>query len=274
MDSDVAPAAITLKEYYKHVAMPPHKGDGVLQVGEKLTYRVSCKRAPAGVASLTVKRKITVKGREAFYVAMEVESNRATSLLYRVQDTAKSYIDAQTFSSLLFVRQLKEGTYRSYHEDDYFEFDYAAGLQNLTSMSPEGARRVESRGIPGPLQDPLSVIYYLRNFSLAVGQSQQVLVASEGNPQILSVEVARRDALTLPALGTFDTLVVTLRNGGGAGGDYQTGLFRTKGEIQVWVEMTTRIPLKAMLTMPVVGKTVVQLSHYENSPLSTVQPAP
>ncbi|MFH0911436.1 MAG: DUF3108 domain-containing protein [Planctomycetota bacterium] len=267
-DSAVAPSAITLQEHFQHVAMPPENLLSVARIGERLTYAVKWKGMAAGEAVLSVNRKTTVDGRPAYYLSLETESNDFLGTFYKVQDKVRSYVDAETGHSLLFIRDIQEGGYRA---NDFLQFDYDKNLQYYRTIktASDTARASEKtpRPIPGPLQDPLSVLYYLRHTPLSVGMAREILVGSRKRTGILRVEVLREERVDLPDLGGFDALVVKLANGGAAQGTYDPAVFNAKGEIQVWAEKETNIPLLIRVGLPI-GSAEVVLYRAENSPLN------
>jgi len=268
MDSDVSPAVVTLRDYYRHVKMPPKGIDKVLRVGEKLVYRVTRNRVPIGEATFSVKRKTSVQGREACYFSMESRSNKAAGVIYRVNNSFKSYVDCETGQSLLFVRDTRQGTYKVQRSKDRMEFDYQKSLVNYTKIEEGGARNVVAKPIPGSVQDPLSVFYYLRGFPLVAGKTREVLVAAPELTRILVVNALRVEELSLPGIGRFDTNLLELNNGGAEKGSYTPGIFVSTGPIQIWAETHTNIPLKAIFFLPVLGKVTVVLQNTENTWLS------
>ncbi len=267
--SAVSPAIVTLKERYKKVKMPKRKLLDVANLGEKLVYMVKWKGIPAGEATFSVKPWQTkVGGIPAYYVVLDTESNDFVSAFYKVRDRVKSYISAETGHSLYFARNIREGTYRA---DDFLQFDYKKNLQYYSSLKTKRGvkkrKQKKSRAIPGYLQDPLSVIYYLRHLKLVVNGKYQVLVGGRKHVGILELDVVREETIKLPALGSFDTFVINLGSGEGST-EYKPKIFVAKGKVAVWIEKNTNIPLKITVGVPILGTAEVFLKRSENSPLN------
>jgi hypothetical protein len=267
-DSEVKPAVITLEDRFGDVEMPERSLDDVARLGERLTYLIKYKGIPAGQAVFSVKRITKAQGRRAWYLTLETESNDAISMLYPVRDKVKSYVSAETGHSLLFQRNLSEGDYRA---DDSLEFDYEKNMQYYRAVDFDGRehtrREKPPRPIPGPVQDPLSVIYYLRHFPLETGESKDVLIGTRKRTNVLRVTALREEEVTLPGVGVFDANVVRLANGE-KGGEYDAEVFVSSGDITLWVEKHTNIPLILNVGLPrPLGSAAGVLQATRNSPL-------
>lgn len=269
-DSAVDPAVVTLEQRYEYVQMPSQDLLDVANLGEKLVYMVKWKGIPAGEATFSVKPWQTkVNGRPAYYVVLETESNDFVSTFYEVRDKIKSYIDAETGHSLYFSRNIREG---SYEADDFLQFDYDKKLQYYSSLKVEDGEKQRNekapRPIPGYLQDPLSVIYYLRHFDLSSDEDHLVLIGSRKNVGVLKLDVLKEERVTLPDLGVFDTYVVNLANGDTTKSNYEPKIFVAKGKVTVWVEKHTNIPVMINVGVPILGTADITLHHSSNSPLN------
>ncbi|MHC4870463.1 MAG: DUF3108 domain-containing protein [Planctomycetota bacterium] len=268
-DSAVSPAVVTMKDRYKHVKMPEKNLLDVAKLGEKLVYVIKWKGIPAGEATFSVKPWQTrVNGRSAYYVVLETESNDFVSTFYKVRDKIKSFIDADTGHSLYFARNIREGSYAA---DDFLQFDYEKNLQHYSSLKEkDGAKRRKQkapRPIPGYLQDPLSVIYYLRHFPLTLESDYNVLVGGRKHTGILKLEVLKEEKIKLPGLGEFDAVAVNLASGE-KNSRYNPKIFVAKGKVTVWVEKNTNIPIMINVGVPILGTADVVLKRSTNSPLN------
>jgi len=267
-DSDVAPAAVTVRQRFAHVDMPARDLAQVAQIGERLVYGIKWKGLAAGQATLSVNRKTSVSGRPTYYLSLETASNDFLSTFYHVEDRVRSYVDADTGRSVLYVRDLREGGSTA---NDYVQFDYDRNLQYYrpvrTEVQETRAPQPPPRPIPGPVQDPLSVVYYLRHFSLEPGETREIAVGRRGKTALLEVTAKHVDRISLPGLGEFEALVVELEDSA-AGGPYAPNLFVARGATRVWVERHTRIPLMARTSLPKIGAVEVLLHHAANCPLA------
>ena len=177
----------------------------------------------------------------------------------------KSYIDADTGFSLVYERLNNE---KGKTWDDQLQFDYEANQQYYTKNKDGRSVAKPSRPIPGPLQDPLSVLYYLRQFPLKVGEPREVVVATAKQTAILSLDIKREETVKIEGVGSFDCLVVEPRS------DYEANLIDAQGSIQVFVDKQTNIPVMVQVDIAI-GKLTATLSRASNSALDSrmAQPA-
>jgi hypothetical protein len=75
--------------------------------GEKSTFEVRFGAVRVGNGSLAVVGLDNVRGRDAWHIAFNVQGG---TFFYRVNDVYESWIDTRTLNSLLFNRQIEEGT--------------------------------------------------------------------------------------------------------------------------------------------------------------------
>jgi len=252
--SEVLPTRLSIQEKYKTYQNADYRLDKVAKVGEKLTYLVKWKGVPAGTAELEVKRETTLRDRPVYVVELHNQTNDFLSLLYDVDSRVRSFIDVDNGRSHLFKRSGKEGPRTL---DDRIEFDYArldeAGAPAPSSvyvkMKKGQPQEKPARPIPGPLQDSLSIIYYLRSLDFgAEGTSHPVLVGSRKRTDVATVHLRGSERITLPKIGTFDCLKVEPR--GDAEAD-RSNIVVSKGTATFWLEKHTRIPLMATVDIPV-----------------------
>lgn len=266
-DASVAPAVVTLQDRFDHVAMPPKPLKSVVSVGEKLTYQVKWKGLPVGEVTFHAKRTTTSGKQRVLYVCMEAESNDAINLVYPVKTKVKTYIDLQTGFPALYERDVREGLGSKTTVHDYLEFDFEQKIQNYVTIQGKKPAPKKTRPIPGPLQDPLSVLYYLRHFPLKVGDSREIIVGTRKKTSILEIEVLREEEIALPGLGTLNTLVIETKS------NYDANLFVSKGKCTIWVEKNTNVPIMTKVSLPV-GSAVAVLVAEEKSPLVSYLPLP
>ncbi len=269
-DAEVLPALITLRskidQEYKDKQNPAFNLENVARVGEKLVYAVKWKAFPAGRMTLRVKRKVNVRGRLAFAFEMHIESNDFLDMIYAVDTRVTSIADLQTGMSYLLKRRLREGRRKV---DDRLEFDYVhkgddQTLQPVSKYSKikNGAtHHSQPRPIPGPLQDCLSAIYYLRNFKFAnPGEKCRFLIGSRKTVDVVTINVLKHEKLRLGRLGTYDCVVVEPK---GDKEDARTTLIAARGSARIWLEKNTRIPLMLVVAVPI-GNAKVVLIKAEN----------
>ncbi|HWP34713.1 MAG TPA: DUF3108 domain-containing protein [Thermodesulfobacteriota bacterium] len=224
-------------------------GHPALAVGERLVFEVSWLGIPAGRATLAIEGVTEVDGRLALRLASAADSNKLVDTVYKVRDRAESLVDCAGRHSLRFVLRTEEGRRR--RERDY-TFDPAR--QEIVLLRPgEVPLRLPA---PGPVQDPLSSLYYVRTQPLEVGRSLYVATLQGTQVWQLEVQVLRREAVEVPA-GRFDAIVVKPLLRG-------EGLFRHKGDVVVWLtDDARRMPVR-MTTSVAIGSVAAELTSYES----------
>ncbi|MEO5589153.1 MAG: DUF3108 domain-containing protein [Gemmatimonadaceae bacterium] len=184
--------------------------------GEKSTYDVKFGNVRVGNGQLEVLGVESVRGRDAYHAAFSVEGG---TFFYRVNDTYESWIDTQTLNSLLFVRQIEEG---SRERAQHFEImpernSYVERTKQKTTIN---------RTVDAPL-DEAAFLFFVRTIPLVVGQSYEFnrYFIPDRNP--VRLRVLRKEKVTVPA-GTFDAIVVQpiIKT---------RGIFSEKGQAEVWL---------------------------------------
>lgn len=242
-------------------------------LGEKLLYTVKWGGVKVGTLTLSVwPTKIRIRDRMAIMLESRAESNDFFDVFYPVKSVVRSYVDAEDGRSYLFKRDLREGRYRA-NDRLQFEYDYRDeegnhGPVSLYSKTEEGETVTKApRPIPGPVQDSLSALYYLRHCPFEeIGATHRILLATRKRAYEVRVVALRFEPLTLPALGVFDCVVVRPESEEKGEGD---GIANIKGTVTAWLEKNTRIPLMAEIEIPV-GVVTVILTSSERSRLSEV----
>ena len=184
--------------------------------GEKSTFEVRFGSVKVGGGSLEILGVESLRGREAYHTLFLVQGG---TFFYRVNDTYESWIDAQTLNSLLFVRQIEEGTRE---RAQTFEImpergSYIERTRQKTTVKPT---------VPEPL-DEGAFLYFVRTIPLVVGQTYDFhrYFIPARNP--VRVRVLRKERVTVPA-GTFNAIVVqpVIKT---------RGIFSEKGQAEVWL---------------------------------------
>lgn len=184
--------------------------------GEKSEFEVRFGAIRVGTGSLSVVGVESVRGREAWHTAFNVQGG---TFFYRVNDTYESWIDTHTLNSLLFNRQVEEGTRE---RGQSFEIIPERGVYI------ERTRQVTKtlRTVGQPL-DEGAFLYFVRTVPLKVGETYEFnrYFIPDRNP--VRVTVLRKERVTVPA-GTFNAIVVqpVIKT---------KGIFSEKGQAEVWL---------------------------------------
>ncbi|MDH4101056.1 MAG: DUF3108 domain-containing protein [Nitrospirota bacterium] len=187
--------------------------------GEELEFELSWFGVKAGTAVMKVERRFLMNDRSVYKIVSTARSADYFAMLYRVDTSAESFMDAEGLFSWRFRIRQKEG---SYSRDKELIFDYD---RKWAVYSRE--ERVTTYDIPGRVQDALSCFYYVRTQPLEVGKSLTVPTFENKKYWEVEVRVLRKEKITTPA-GTFNTILIQplLKF---------KGLFQHKGTVYLWV---------------------------------------
>jgi hypothetical protein len=194
--------------------------------GEKLSFEVRFGSIRVGGGSLEVMGIESVRGRDAWHTSFNIQGG---TFFYRVNDSYESWIDTRTLNSLLFIRQIEEGTReRGQNFEIIPEKDiYIERTRQATTTH---------RTVAQPL-DEGAFLYFVRTVPLKVGETYDFnrYFIPDRNP--VRVTVLRKEKVTVPA-GTFNAIVVkpVIKT---------KGIFSEKGQAEVWLaDDSTRILLQ------------------------------
>lgn len=199
------------------------------KAGEYHEYDLKFGVISVGSGSLSVSGPDTLRGREVLRLRYEINGGIP---FFRVHDVMESWFDPVAMSSLRFTQDLSEGPK---HYTRHYDF-YPAELVVLERGKPRAAT------VAAPLDDA-SFIYYVRTLQLDVGQTQSFARYFRPSANPVTIEVLRRETITVPA-GTFNTVVVkpTIRT---------SGIFSEGGQAELWFSddpAHTLVQMKAKLS--------------------------
>ncbi len=220
-------------------------GEFVPYALEKLTYRVMLFGIPAGTAVL----EATNKNGEV-RITTTVKSNNVVSSIYPVD----ILVDTRLLVGNYLLTRIRQ------HEGSSFS-DTGFTLM-LREKNAFWVDRLKNRyaNTPLPTEDVMDMIsgfYYLRNQRLEVGKPVQLHLFDSCRYADTTVEVLRKERLSLPGLREADTLVVhpILTT---------DGFFHSSGNILVWLtDDEKKVPVKVEAHIPL-GKVTAELVSAES----------
>jgi hypothetical protein len=232
-------------------------------VGEKLTYDISFKGISAGTASIHAVEKTKYNGQEVVRLLHRVQSKDWISKIYKVENSAQSYFHIQKLLPLRFDYCVRAG---SNERDEYTIFDpekKTADYYRKKKKESVFALRAEHKEIPQNTQDLLSLLYYIRQFKLERDKWISVKVCTGKKICELQFSPIKERKLEIEGVGKFTAVRVDLKwltqEGKPTEGD---GLFVSKGNVELWLDKETKIPLVMYAEIPV-GVVRVVLSKIE-----------
>jgi hypothetical protein len=184
--------------------------------GEKSTFDVRFGGIRVGSGSLEVIGIENVRGRDAWHTAFNIQGG---TFFYRVNDVYESWIDTETLNSLLFTRQIEEGTRE---RGQNFEIMPERG----TYIERTRQKSTTKKTVDNPL-DEGAFLYFVRTIPLVVGQTYDFhrYFIPDRNP--VRLRVLRKERVTVPA-GTYNAIVIQpiIKT---------KGIFSEKGQAEVWL---------------------------------------
>jgi len=221
-------------------------------VGERLVFDISFGFIHAGQAVMEIPEYRYVNGRKCYWVRFQVNSAKAFSWIYKVEDRYETYLDAEGIFPWQFEQHIREGGYR---RDFIAYFDQAAHRVTTTEGQYD---------IPPYVHDIVSAFYYARtqDFSnFRPGQRMRLQNFYKDSTYVLDVKFLGHQRVEVDA-GTFDCILVEplVREG---------GLFKSEGRIIIWLtDDEKKIPVKVS-TRIVIGSIDAELTEYHgiNGPI-------
>ncbi|MDP2300814.1 MAG: DUF3108 domain-containing protein [Ignavibacteria bacterium] len=214
--------------------------------GEKLTFDVKYGFVTAGVAIMSIPKIRRISGRNAYHVNFEVNSIPSFDWVFKVRDKYESYVDVEGLFPWRFEQHIREG---NYSRDFSAFFDQRRGR----AKTSEG-----EYPIPKNVHDIISAFYFARtvNYSnMEVGDKIELKNFYKDKVFDLDVKFLGRERITVAA-GTFDCVIVEplVQEG---------GLFKSEGNIVIWLsDDTLKVPIKVK-TKVVIGSIDAELTSFE-----------
>ncbi len=208
---------------------------------EKLTFAIKWGIITCGIATLEVRDKILLGGRETYHIVSQVRSAAFIDPFFKVRNKVQSFIDAENLVTVRFERKIREGRYR---RDATIIYDH----ENLVAY--ENGYKFE---ITENIQDILSALYYLRTKPLEVGKRFTFDVGTGKKLWPLEVNVIKREKISTP-LGKFNTLLVIPKV-------REEGLFRAKGDLKIWLtddEMKIPVLMRSRIILGTISAVLIE----------------
>lgn len=235
--------AMTFSAAAKAESPPPQK----LFVGERLVYSVRWLGIEVGRGEAEVKEIVTLRGRQAYHVVVQVRSAPVLDWIYKVRDVHHSYIDVERLHSLRYEKILREGKYRA---DEVMEYDQEN--HQATYFSRLNHSRKEML-IPPNVQDQLSCGYWFRLQPAEPGTRVDIPVNADEKNWDLKVKVLQKTQVEISGFPEWEALELEPQI------QFQ-GIFVKRGKIRGWIGLDERrTPLKMQVKIPVLGSISARL---------------
>ena len=160
--------------------------------GETLDYNVAWLRITGGTARMTIAPLDDARYR----VTSVAKTSTGFSRIFRVHDQIETLVARNDFSTLKYTKRLDE------------EGDQTLEVTTVEDgVATRVRKKIKKVAVPRPVYDPISVIYLMRTFDLAVGKNYEMTLVADGKLYNVHARVIRKEVVTVPA-GKFNTIVV------------------------------------------------------------------
>lgn len=234
------------------------------EAGETNTYLVKWTGFPAGTTTMSVKEDES-QGFKGLRLVLTNESNKMVSMFFPVDDTIVSHIEPKSFRSFAFDKHLKEGD-RNVKEE--IRFDYEEGqISWYEHVIKSGSKRPpwkREKMKHGGYADPLSIVYITRLIEFDdEGRSRPIPLFADGKMFELVFKLVGETEIKSSHHGTRTCLHIKPEAKFG-------GVFLTKGELDLFIDKETKIPIRFRFSIPV-GWASIELTDSTHPSLEKIK---
>jgi hypothetical protein len=140
----------------------------IFSEGEILKYQVSWMGISAGTITMDLDVHVDFNGKPAYRVTVTGETNKTFSVFFKVRDVITSIMDPETFNSIHYTKDIREGRYRKFQETRYDQIQRKAWV---------GDREYD---LPPNSKDPIACIYAMRRYKIQDNAIVRMNSNSEG----------------------------------------------------------------------------------------------
>ncbi len=227
------------------IFLPPFEFKA-FDVGEELSFEIGYEFVNAGKADLKLEEGPVVDGRHTININSNARTNDFFDHIFKVRDFNGSRVDKESFASINFHQNLREGKYKVIRNT---AIDYKSG-KYFFEKKYKGKTRTEEGFISRPVLDILATLYYVRTLPLERGKEYLIEVFSDDGVHPLKVVVhSKTHKVKVPA-GEFKCIRVAPYIMGDA-------IFKARGgKMHIWLTDDER-------KMPVLLSSQVMIGSFE-----------
>ncbi len=220
-------------------------------LGEKMKFEITYLGMTVGEAESEVKELVKVNGRDAYRVEINIRSRSMLEWIYKVRANHQTYIDAEHFHSLRYVKKTREGRHR---QDEEMVYDQEEHIGRFHSLKDNSRKEMF---IPKHVQDQISCGYWIRLQEIKPGSKITIPVNADEKNWELEVLTHEIKEMKLDGVGVFQAVemepIILFE-----------GFFVRRGKVRGWMSMDERrIPLMMKVKIPVLGDVTATLAGYD-----------
>lgn len=221
---------------------------------EVLSYIVSWTGLPAGKINMVTKRNDKLEG-SPFEIHLRAESNSFVSMFYKVRNLVVSRIPEGKFKSIYYYKDIRQGRR---HLEEIAKLDYEKSIidyskQNKSAGEDPGTKKFKIESSWNEIQDPLSLIYYLRTIDFEKRKPEdKIFVFADKGVYEMTFKLVSVHTLTTSRFGARKVYHLKPT------AQYK-GAFISDGDLEIWLDFNTGIPLKLKFSIPI-GTATMELN--------------
>ncbi len=170
----------------------------IFEEGEELVYQASWMGIKAGTITITLYEKEIYLGQPVFKATIVGRTSKTFSKFFEVEDVIESTFSRETFNSIHYVKNIREGKYRKVKETVYDQDNREAWNPDMLEKKYE---------LQPNSMDPIACIFNLRRKPLKPGMIVKMNANSEGKHCYpVEVRIEEKDRVKIPA-GKYMALV-------------------------------------------------------------------
>lgn len=158
------------------------------KVGEKLTYTVKLSILRVGKQVLEVKKTVQINGQLTYHLYSSAKTSGLTGFFLPHDYRLESFVDVDTLYPCQIKSYAQEGNSRS--KDIIVKIDQKKGI---ASMEDRAIEKKWERKLSTTTLDMTSLIYWLRNQELKVGQIFSFLLLEDISLRPIKIEVVKKE---------------------------------------------------------------------------------
>ncbi|MDA1000163.1 MAG: DUF3108 domain-containing protein [bacterium] len=225
--------------------------------GEVLTFELRWGRMSVAQTLLSVEGPFLWNHKKVLRYRATTHTIGWLDRVFRVRDSAESYVDAKRLSSYRLELRQHQGQYQS---QKWYTFDGKKATYVRAGRPP---RHYET---PGDVQDALSAFYKVRARGLKPGQNFEIPVFDSKRNWRVRVRVVRQEKLE-SLWGPMDTYLVEPELKGDS-------FFRRRGRVWIWVTTDPlHVPIRLESTT-VIGPFIAHLVKTQGLPSGSLRHPP
>jgi Protein of unknown function (DUF3108) len=223
--------------------------------GEKITYLVHYGFVNAGKSVVYLDKELyRVNNRVCYKVDITGQSTGFVSMMFKIDDLWRSYIDTGAMIPQRFYRNIQENSYRKVED---VSFDHLKKKAKLTHTTNKDAEVSKEYPIPMNVQDMVSGYYYMRTLdfsNIKAGDVIQIDGFLEGTVYDFKIRYLGKEVVKTK-IGKIHAAVISPIMP-------ENQLFSGKDALKVWIsDDDNRVPLKIKASLKVGALEMDILEH-------------